>query len=179
MSLYDYQVVRVGSQLMAYVEIQNEYTGQTVKSLKKVYNKEFEYYIRADGRIHNITNAVNRLLQQEEKIKKAPAFMTVMEVIYMDNYKTTQELLASKGLTAKQSLHILDGIEICVDQIIDELHQQRDDLMDLEFTDDSCNKYYEEDVCSIYNKCSSKIIRSLRQIEVIIRSAKEDMRDDT
>ena len=74
MSLYDYQVVRVGSQLMAYVEIQNEYTGQTVKSLKKVYNRENEYYLRADGRIHNITNAVTRLLQQEDKIKKALAF---------------------------------------------------------------------------------------------------------
>ena len=74
MSLYEYQVVRVGSQLMAYVEIQNDYTGQTVKSLKKVYTKENEYFLRADGRIHNITNAVKRLLQQEDKIKKALAF---------------------------------------------------------------------------------------------------------
>lgn len=74
MSLYDYQVVRVGSQLMAYVEIQNEYTGQTVKSLKKVRYYGDNYYLRADGRIHNITNAVNRLLAQEEKIKKALAF---------------------------------------------------------------------------------------------------------
>lgn len=74
MSLYDYQVVRVGSQLMAYVEIQNEYTGQTVKSLKKVRNYGDEYFLRADGRIHNITNAVKRLLQQEDKIKKALAF---------------------------------------------------------------------------------------------------------
>ena len=97
----------------------------------------------------------------------------------MDNYKTTQELLASKGLTAEQSLHILDSIEICVDQIIDALHQQKDDLYELEFTDDSCDKYYEEDVFTIYNQCANKIIRSLRQIEVIIRSAKEDMRDDT
>lgn len=97
----------------------------------------------------------------------------------MDNYKTTQELLASKGLTAEQSLHILDSIEICVDQIIDALHQQKDDLYDLEFTDDSCDKYYEEDVFTIYNQCANKLIRSLRQIEVIIRSAKEDMRDDT
>ena len=97
----------------------------------------------------------------------------------MDNYKTTQELLASKGLTAEQSLHILDSIEICVDQIIDALHQQKDDLMELEFTDDSCDKYYEEDVFTIYNQCANKLIRSLRQIEVIIRSAKEDMRDDT
>lgn len=97
----------------------------------------------------------------------------------MDNYKTTQELLASKGLTAEQSLHILDSIEICVDQIIDALHQQKDDLYELEFTDDSCDKYYEEDVFTIYNQCANKLIRSLRQIEVIIRSAKEDMRDDT
>ena len=97
----------------------------------------------------------------------------------MDNLKTTQELLASKGLTAEQSLHILDGIEINVDMIIDALHQQKDDLMDLSFTDDGCDKYYEEDVFTIYNKSANKIIRSLRQIEVIIRSAKEDMRDDT
>lgn len=96
----------------------------------------------------------------------------------MDNYKTTQELLASKGLNAEQSLHILDSIEICVDQMIDALHQQKDDLYELEFTDDSCDKYYEEDVFTIYNQCANKIIRSLRQIEVIIRSAKEDMRDD-
>ena len=97
----------------------------------------------------------------------------------MDNLKTTQELLASKGLTTEQSLHILDNIEINVDLIIDALHQQKDDLYELEFTDDSCDKYYEEDVFTIYNQCANKIIRSLRQIEVIIRSAKEDMRDDT
>ena len=97
----------------------------------------------------------------------------------MDNLRTTQELLATKGLTAEQSLHILDNIEINVDMIIDALHQQKDDLYELEFTDDSCDKYYEEDVFTIYNKCANKLIRSLRQIEVIIRSAKEDMRDDT
>ncbi len=74
MSLYDYQVVRVGSQLMAYVEIQNDYTGQTVKSLKKVRHYGDNYFLRADGRVHNITNAVTRLLQQEDKIKKALAF---------------------------------------------------------------------------------------------------------
>lgn len=97
----------------------------------------------------------------------------------MANYKTTQELLASKGLTAEQALHILDSMETCVDQMINALYQQKDDLMELEFTDDSCDKYYEEDVFTAYNKCANKLTRSLRQIEVIIRSAKEDMRDDT
>lgn len=92
----------------------------------------------------------------------------------MDNLKTTQELLASKGLTAEQSLHILDSIEINIDQIIDALYQQKDYLMELGFTDDSCGKY-DESVFTFYKK----IIRSLGQIEVIIRSAKEDMRDDT
>lgn len=52
-------------------------------------------------------------------------------------------------------------------------------IMELEFTDDSCDKYYEEDVFTIYNQCANKILRSLRQIAVIIRSAKEDMRHDT
>lgn len=105
--------------------------------------------------------------------------MTAMEVTYMDNLKTTQELLASKGLTAEQSLHILDSIEINIDLILASLHQQKDDLYELEFTDDSCYKYYEEDVFTIYNQCANKIIRCLKNIEVIIRSAKEDMRDDT
>lgn len=97
----------------------------------------------------------------------------------MDNYKTTQELLASKGLTAEQSLHILDSIEINIDLILASLHQQKDDLYELEFTDDSCDKYYEEDVFTIYNQCANKIISASKNIEVIIRSAKEDMRDDT
>lgn len=48
MSLYDYQVVRVGSQLMTYVEIQNEYTGQTVKSLKKA----LAFYDRNGGNLY-------------------------------------------------------------------------------------------------------------------------------
>lgn len=97
----------------------------------------------------------------------------------MDNYKTTKELLASKGLTAEQSLHILDSIEINIDLILASLHQQKDDLYELEFTDDSCDKYYEEDVFTIYNQCSNKIIRCLKNIDVIILAAKEYMRDDT
>lgn len=105
--------------------------------------------------------------------------MTAMEVTYMDNFKTTQELLASKGLTAEQSLHILDSIELNVDKILDDILELREQLWNIEYTDESCDKYYEEDVYTAYNCIANRIKRSVKNIDVIIRSAKEDMRDDT
>ena len=96
----------------------------------------------------------------------------------MDNLKTTQELLASKGLTTEQSLHILDSIELNCDRILDDILELREQLWNIEYTDDSCDKYY-EDVYTAYNCIANRIKRSVKNIDVIIRSAKEDMRDDT
>ena len=86
MSLYDYTVARIGSRLMAYVEIQNDYTGATVKSLKKIYERNGEYFIRADGRIHNITRSVSSLLMREDEIKRALEYYRTHGGAYQGGY---------------------------------------------------------------------------------------------
>lgn len=71
MSLNNYEIVRLRGQLTAYVTIQNDWTGQTLPSLRKIYDKEGEYFIRADGRTHNISKSVYRFLEHERMVAKA------------------------------------------------------------------------------------------------------------
>lgn len=76
MSLYNHEVVRAGGELMAVVWIQNDYTGGVTRSLKSIREKDGQYYIKADGQIHNITPSVKVFQLRQETHKRALDFYT-------------------------------------------------------------------------------------------------------
>lgn len=72
-------------------------------------------------------------------------------------------------------IHYFDNIELNAEIINKALQDLKTDLFELEFSDDSCSQYYEEDVLTLVNICSNQILRSLKNIENIIRYANEDL----
>lgn len=74
MSLYKHVIVRADGDLQAVIWIQNEYTGNTVKQIRSIQETAGQYYVRADGRKHNITHTVTAFKEHEETVKKALDF---------------------------------------------------------------------------------------------------------
>ena len=74
MSLYKHVIVRADGDLQAVCWIQNEYTGNVVKRLHDIKENAGRYYVRADGRKHDITHAVTEFKKHEERVKKALDF---------------------------------------------------------------------------------------------------------
>lgn len=74
MSLYNHEVVRAGGELMAVVWIQNDYTGGVTRSLKSIREENGQYYIKADGRKHNITPSVKTFQIRQDTINRALTF---------------------------------------------------------------------------------------------------------
>jgi len=71
MSIWHKEVVRVNGRLMAYVEIQNEYTGATKGGLRDIHLDGNTYYCRADGQRINLNNDVEKAKMHEDKVKTA------------------------------------------------------------------------------------------------------------
>lgn len=88
----------------------------------------------------------------------------------LENYKNIKP--AADGPVM---IHYFDNIELNAEIINRALQDLKTDLFELEFSDDSCSQYYEEDVLTLVNICSNQILRSLKNIENIIRYANEDL----
>ena len=71
MGLWKKEVVKIDGHLFCYVENQDDWTGQITNGIRKVKNKNGRYYVLNMGQRLDLTEAVNRLQQQEEYIKKA------------------------------------------------------------------------------------------------------------
>ena len=72
MSLWtDIEITRLRGDLMAYVIIQNDWTGQTRGRIATIVSQNGRKHIVADGRKHDVTELCERYIRQEEKIKTA------------------------------------------------------------------------------------------------------------
>lgn len=66
----DPEIVRANGDLYAFIQVQNEYTGNVSGSFRRVYqNNEVGYYAKADGKNQCVNNAVLHFLRQEQQMK--------------------------------------------------------------------------------------------------------------
>lgn len=70
MGVYDVELVRLDGEIKAYVKIQNDYTGAIIGQLRKIYLDGNEYYIRADGRMVNVTVQYDRFRTLEKDFEE-------------------------------------------------------------------------------------------------------------
>lgn len=75
MSIWHKEVVRVKGDLMAYVEIQNDWTGDIRGGLRELHIDGDRYYVRADGNRVDVTDDRQKMLDYEDKVKRALKIM--------------------------------------------------------------------------------------------------------
>lgn len=63
-------------------------------------------------------------------------------------------------------------LKVMADAIEETLDQTHDELMDLEYADEDCTFYYEDQVWEIKNKCFGKI-------RVILNMMRKELQDET
>ena len=71
MSIWHKEVTRVNGSLMAYVEVQNDYTGGIRKGLKEIHVDGNRYFCRADGGRVDVTNERESYLNHESTVAAA------------------------------------------------------------------------------------------------------------
>ena len=71
MSVHNIQITRLNCMLMAYVEIQNDWTGQIRGRIATIVNSKGRKHIVADGSKHDVTILVEDYIRKEEQIKEA------------------------------------------------------------------------------------------------------------
>ena len=74
MSLYEFDILRCDGKLFAYTRIQNDYTGNVSGYFKRIYQKDADYYFKADGRKHICTNQVASFVRHEVDRKQEHDF---------------------------------------------------------------------------------------------------------
>lgn len=71
MSIWYKEVVRVKGCLMAYVEVQNDWTGYVRRVFREIHIDGDRYYVRADGQRIDVTSEREKTLSYEDKVKRA------------------------------------------------------------------------------------------------------------
>lgn len=71
MSIYDIEITRLRGDLMAYVGIQNEWTGQIRRRIATIVTQNGRKHIIADGQKHDVTIKCEDYIRKEEQIKDA------------------------------------------------------------------------------------------------------------
>lgn len=74
MSVWDVEVTYLDSDLMAYVKIYDDYSGNITGTLRKVRCIDGHYYIKADGRQINLDNQIAGLLEYKDMTERAISF---------------------------------------------------------------------------------------------------------
>ena len=71
MSIYDYEITKLDCMLMAYVRIQNDFTGQIRGRVFTIRRKGGRDYVVADGQRLDVTNKVEEYRRRQERIDDA------------------------------------------------------------------------------------------------------------
>ena len=71
MSIYSTEITRLNGDLMAYVRIQNDWTGQIRGRIATVISQKGRKHIVADGQKKDVTIQCEDFLRKEEQIKAA------------------------------------------------------------------------------------------------------------
>ena len=85
MSIWHHEIVKVNGEYKAYVEIQNEFTGNITGRLQTIFHKNGIDYVRADGRMLNVTNDLLNQKRYEETVKEALQYYKE-RMLYHDKY---------------------------------------------------------------------------------------------
>lgn len=80
MSIWRYNVTRLDGELMAYVKVQDDWTGNIVAALRKVRMDDEGYYFRAENRRIHINKEVESYTRRESEIEYALKF-------FKENYR--------------------------------------------------------------------------------------------
>ena len=71
MSIWHKEVLRVDGDLKAYIEVQDDFTGNIRGGLRDIHLEGNTYFARADGNRVNVTEARDNFLRYESKVKDA------------------------------------------------------------------------------------------------------------
>lgn len=71
MSIYDIEITRLRGDLMAYVGIQNDWTGQIRRRIATVVSSNGRKHIIADGQKKDVTIQCEDYIRKEDQIKEA------------------------------------------------------------------------------------------------------------
>lgn len=71
MSIWHKEILRVDGDLKAYIEVQDDYTGNIRGGLRDIHLEGNNYYVRADGNRVDVTEARDNFLRYEDKVKSA------------------------------------------------------------------------------------------------------------
>lgn len=71
MSIYDIEITRLRGDLMAYVGIQNDWTGQIRRRIATVVSHNGRKHIIADGQKKDVTIQCEDYIRKEDQIKEA------------------------------------------------------------------------------------------------------------
>lgn len=71
MSIWHKEVTRLNGSLMAYIEVQNDYTGAVKGGLRTIHLDGNRYYCVADSQHIDVTSEREKFLAYEDKAKTA------------------------------------------------------------------------------------------------------------
>lgn len=71
MSVYNLDIVRANGDMFAIVEIQNDYTGATHSTLRKIHLTDNEYWISVEEVHVPVTKNIQAFKMREDKINSA------------------------------------------------------------------------------------------------------------
>lgn len=71
MSVYDIEITRLHGDLMAYVGIQNDWTGQIRRRIATIVDHKGRKHIVADGQHVDVTIKCEDYIRREDQIKEA------------------------------------------------------------------------------------------------------------
>lgn len=60
-----------------------------------------------------------------------------------------------------------DIMQLHIDTIFNTLHDKKKELMDLEYANDNCDTYFEDEVWDIFNTLSASIKENLRILQQV------------
>lgn len=69
--------------------------------------------------------------------------------------------------------YLSDIMELHIDNIFNALNDKRNELMDLEYANDNCDTYFEDEVWNIFNTLSASIKGNLRILQQVMADVKE------
>lgn len=71
MSIYDIEITRLRGDLMAYVGIQNDWTGQIRRRIATIVSQNGRKHIIADGQKKDVTIMCDDFIRREDQIQRA------------------------------------------------------------------------------------------------------------
>lgn len=82
-------------------------------------------------------------------------------------------------MTNEQLKYHIAAIECDQAEIYKAMHDMRDQINELEFSDpDSCSQYFEEDITTIENMLYNKIYRALNKMADVLTAMKAEMEEE-